>query len=147
MLPQGFVATSGQAQLITPLNYRAQPRNYLLPRPSIKRRVFTRHDNDNDSLAWNHEIDWKLTAGFLNICRHELLWRGLARRLCLPARKFRPSPEIQCLAGSRDWLNVLLAIWLFALGSLVRISYRWINPELAKHTDLSNIKYLANSWL
>ena len=96
---------------------------------------FSRGRNDNDSLAWNHEIDWKLTAGFLNICRHELLWRGLARRLCLPARKFGPrvwARCVQCLAGSRDWLNVLLAIWLFALGSLVRISYRWINPELAK---------------
>ena len=63
---------------------------------------------------------------FEYICRHELLlW-------CLPARKFRPQACVQCLAGSRDWLNVLLAIWLFALGSLVRISYRWINPELAK---------------
>ena len=60
------------------------------------------------------------------ICRHELLlW-------CLPARKFRPRACVQCLAGSRDWLNVLLAIWVFAQGSLVRISYRWINPELAK---------------
>ena len=124
--PRGFVARPSPLAPITPLNYRLaiiashapawhQTASFL----AVAAIIMT-----HGMKPWNWmEINCRV---FEYICRHELLlW-------CLPARKFRPQACVQCLAGSRDWLNVLLAIWLFALGSLVRISYRWINPELAK---------------
>ena len=119
--------------LITPLNYRPGL-TIIASHARASNRIFSRRalSNNNDSLAWNREIDWKLTAGFwifvgMSCSDDEASWLGLFAS----SKVWAPSC-VQCLAGSSDWLNVLLAIWLFALGSLVRISYRWINPELAK---------------
>ena len=88
---RGWVCPGGCClALLTRAHYASQPRLLIAPAPQLSpptpgRTTGTssrRGRNNNDLVAWNHEIDWKLTAGFMNIFRDELIGCGLTGIVC-----------------------------------------------------------------
>ena len=76
--------------LLTRAHYASQPRLLIAPAPQLSpptpgRTTGTssrRGRSNNNLVAWNHQIDWKLTAGFMNIFRDELIGCGLTGIVC-----------------------------------------------------------------